>query len=119
MAKMLEGKHAQDWINLFLAVVLFITPWVLGFAAEQNASWNAWISGILVGAVAIGALSFFKEWEEWVNLVLGLWVIAAPWILGFAAITAAMTAHVVLGLLIAASAAWEIWEVRHGPQVTA
>jgi hypothetical protein len=61
----------------------------------------------------------FKEWEEWLNLLLGLWVVAAPWVLGFAAITSAMTAHVVLGLLIAASAAWEIWEVRHEPQVHA
>jgi len=119
MTKMLEGKHAQDWINLVLAVVLFITPWVFGFATEQYASWNAWVGGVLVGAVAIGALGAFREWEEWLNLLLGIWVIVAPWVLGFAAITAAMSAHVVLGLLIAASAAWEIWEVRHGPHVTA
>jgi hypothetical protein len=119
MAKMLEGKHAQDWINLFLAVILFISPWVLGFATEQYASWNAWISGAVVGLVAIGAIGMFNEWEEWLNLLVGIWVIAAPWVLGFAAVTAAMSAHVVLGFLIAASAAWEIWEIRHGPQVTA
>lgn len=119
MAKMLEGKHAQDWINLVLAVILFISPWVLGFVPEQYASWNAWASGAVIGLIAIGAIGMFQEWEEWLNLLLGLWVIAAPWVLGFAAVTLAMSAHVVLGFLIAAAAAWEIWEVRRGPHVTA
>ena len=119
MAKMLEGKHAQDWISLVLAVVLFISPWVLGFAAEQYASWNAWVCAAVVGLVAMGAISLFKEWEEWLILLVGVWLIAAPWVLGFSALTAALSAHVVLGLLIAVAAAWEIWEVRHEPQVTA
>jgi heme/copper-type cytochrome/quinol oxidase subunit 3 len=118
MAKILANQHTQDWINLVLAIVLFISPWALGFMGERNPSWNAWISGVLIGAVALGALSVFREWEEWLNLLLGLWVVASPWILGFAAVSYAMGAHVALGLLIAASAAWEIWEVRHEPHVT-
>ncbi|TIU05875.1 MAG: hypothetical protein E5W39_09735, partial [Mesorhizobium sp.] len=31
---LMEGKKAQDWINLILAACLFISPWVIGFAAE-------------------------------------------------------------------------------------
>jgi hypothetical protein len=43
----------------------------------------------------------------------------SPWIVGFAAITFAMWVHVVLGLLVAAAAAWELWAVRHQPPATA
>ena len=119
MAKFMENKHAQDWINLFLAILLFISPWVLGFSADRFAAGNAWISAVVIGALAVGALGAFREWEEWVNLVAGIWVLIAPWILGFAGITYAMWTHVVLGILVAAAAAWEIWEVRHRPHAAA
>jgi hypothetical protein len=119
MAKFMENKHAQDWINLFLAILLFISPWALGFSAQQPAAGNAWISAIVIGALAVGALGAFREWEEWVNLLAGIWVIISPWILGFAAVAYAMWAHVVLGVLVAAMAAWEIWEVRHQPHAAA
>lgn len=26
-----------------------------------------------------------KRWQDWVNVILGLWMVASPWILGFAA----------------------------------
>jgi len=119
MAKLLENKHVQDWANLALAILLFISPWVLGFSAERNPAGNAWISAIVIGALAVGAIGAFREWEEWLNLLAGIWVVAAPWVLGFTAITFAMWVHVVLGLLVAAAAAWEIWEVRHQPHATA
>lgn len=115
MAKLMANKHPQDWANLVLAVLLFLSPWILGFSAEQYAAWNAWISAVVVAALAIGAISAFQEWEEWLSLIAGIWVVVSPWVLGFTAITIATWTHVVLGLLIAAAAAWEIWEVRHQP----
>jgi SPW repeat len=119
MAKFLENKHPQDLANLALAVLLFISPWVLGFSTERDPAGNAWVSALVIGALAIGALGAFREWEEWLNLLAGIWVVAAPWVIGFTAITYAMWAHVVLGLLVAAAAAWEIWEVRHQPHAAA
>ena len=40
----------QDWAILFLAVWLFISPWVLQFGtgpivAVSHAAWNAWVLG--------------------------------------------------------------------------
>ncbi len=119
MANLTSNKHPQDWVNLVLAVLLFLSPWVLGYSGQQEAAWNAWISAVVIAALAIGALSAFQEWEEWLNLVVGLWVAVAPWILGFAATVTAMWTHVVLGLLVAAAAAWEIWEIRHQPSAAA
>ncbi|TKB76767.1 MAG: hypothetical protein E5W81_14995, partial [Mesorhizobium sp.] len=53
-------------------------------------------------------------WEEWVNLVVGLWVLASPWVLGFQA-TTAMTVHVVIGILVAVLAAIELWMMYQNP----
>ena len=44
MAKFMENKHPQDLVNLALAVLLFISPWVLGFSMDRNPAGNAWIS---------------------------------------------------------------------------
>jgi SPW repeat len=59
----------------------------------------------------------FKHWQDVVNAVLGAWVIASPWILGFAANEFAMVGSIVLGVALLAVAfgailvpgAWEEW----------
>jgi hypothetical protein len=89
-----------DMANLGIGVILFVSPWVLGYTAKVAASWNAWILGIMIGLLALAAIMAFERWEEWINLSLGIWVILAPWALGFSAVTAAMWTHLVLGALV-------------------
>lgn len=55
-----------------------------------------------------------RRWQDWVNLVLGLWLFASPWVLGYADTTAAWNAYalgaaIVVFAAIAANAphAWE------------
>jgi len=67
----------------------------------------------------IAALAAFAEWEEWLNLVAGFWAIASPWVLGFQE-TTAMTVHVVIGVIVAALAAAELWmPYQNPPRLTA
>jgi hypothetical protein len=110
---LMEGKKAQDWANVVLAIAVFISPWVIGFAAEAVPSWNAWIVGVMLGALAVAAISAFAEWEEWLNLALGLWLAASPWLLGFTANMNVMWTNVVLGLLVAVVSLWAVWDHHH------
>jgi len=48
-----------------------------------------------------------------VALVVGVLVVISPWVLGFAAIHAAMWTCVVLGIIVALSSISEIWTVHH------
>ncbi|SFP35517.1 SPW repeat-containing protein [Mesorhizobium sp. NFR06] len=112
-SKLMEAKKSQDWITLVLAICLFISPWVIGYTAAMVPAWNAWIVGVALGIMALATLSVFAEWEEWVNLVLGLWLIVSPWLLKFAADTNVMATHVVLGVLVVAASAWAVWDIRH------
>jgi hypothetical protein len=110
----LDRRKVQDWVNLVLAVVLFISPWVLGFVSTGAAAWNAWAVAIVIGALAIAAITAFAVWEEWINLLLGLWLIASPWVLHFSMDRRPMWSFVVLGIIAAVVSAWSLWENQNG-----
>jgi hypothetical protein len=102
-----------DVANLVLGAILFISPWLFAFEAGA-ASQNAIISGVVIALLSIAALTAFAVWEEWLNLIVGLWVIVSPWILGFVA-TTAMTVHLIIGLIVAVLAAVELWLMYQNP----
>jgi len=110
-----EWTYAKlcDVANLILGATLFISPGLFGFASDA-ASQNANISGLIIAALAIAALAAFATWEEWLNLILGLWVVVSPWVLGFASGTA-MTVHLAIGIPVALLAALELWLMYQQP----
>ena len=110
--------HAQDWVNLVCAVLLFISPWILAFSGDVTATRAAWITGVVVAIFAVAAMVQFAEWEEWINALLGVWMIVAPWVVGFSTIGVAVAAFVVLGIVVLAASASELWQMRH-PHVMA
>jgi hypothetical protein len=116
---MMEGKKPQDWINLILAVCLFLSPWIVGFTGVAYAAWNAWIVAVVLAVVAVAALSALQEWEEWVNLILGVWLFVAPWVLSFSGTTNALWTHLILGVLTFAVSAWGVWDYRQGTHAAA
>jgi len=121
MLTSLSSSHrtACDVVNVVAGLGLLFSPWYLGFAGEAHAAWNAWIAGAVIVVSAAAALYAFHEAEEWINLAAGLWALAAPWALGFAAVTAAMWAHVIAGLVVAVAATASLWLVRSRPLSTA
>ncbi|MBI2256836.1 MAG: SPW repeat protein [Proteobacteria bacterium] len=114
--KNVKVEHAQDWLNLALAVILFASPWVLGFQGETVAAWTAWGAGVVIAILAAAAIVQFAEWEEWASLALGLMLAAAPWALGYSDIVAAQWASFLLGLLVAMVALWEVQIHRSAPR---
>src|SRR5712664_1984807 len=102
-----------DVANLILGAILFFSPWMFGFGAGM-ASQNAYIAGIVIAVLAIAAIAAFAVWEEWLNLIVGLWALVSPWVLGFQG-TTAMTVHVIVGIAVAVLAAIELWILSHNP----
>jgi uncharacterized membrane protein HdeD (DUF308 family) len=47
--------RSTEWIPVVLGVLLFISPWVLGFAGVMALAWTAWIIGVLA-VIAGGSL---------------------------------------------------------------
>lgn len=109
-------RHWQDWANLALGLWLFVSPWVLGYADLRSAAWNSWTMGVVIAAVSTAALILFSPWQEWVNVALGVWLLVAPWVMGFAGAenAAALWNHVVVGLAVGGLALWDALE--HGAE---
>ncbi|TIQ10744.1 SPW repeat protein [Mesorhizobium sp.] len=114
-----DNRTAFDFVNIIAGLGLLLSPWYLGFAAEAYAAWNAWFVGAAVTLIAVAALFSFHQVEEWANVVLGLWALVSPWVLGFSPVTAAMWAHVIAGIVVAVLAAGGIWFTHNRPLSTA
>ena len=103
------GRMSHQWrdvANLILGLWMLISPWVLSYIDQPTAAWNAHIVGIIVAVAAIAALLAFHKWEEWVNVVLGIWLIVSPFLLGYAMLSNALWNQIVLGAIIGILALW-------------
>jgi SPW repeat len=103
-------------LNALLGVALIMMPWYLDLGSETAAARNAFACGVAIAVVAVLALSKSYDWEEYLNLAVGLWVSIAPWVLGFVDSRAMTWAHVAIGLAVAALAAFELWRLFMSPQ---
>lgn len=103
---MRQMKHWQDPVNALLGAWLVLSPWAVGFADHQAAMINFVAVGLLLMAAAIGAIVVPKAWEEWAEVVLGCWLVASPWVLGFDGIALAMQDAVFSGLAVVVLSLW-------------
>jgi len=98
----------QDVINFLLGLWLIASPWVLSFAGETTAAWNAAVIGVAVALAAMSALVAYQAWEEWIAAALAAWLIVSPFVLGFSGMQAAAWNHLVVGLLVGVLALWRV-----------
>ncbi len=120
----LLAEVAVDVVNFALGVFLFLSPWLLDFTSAL-ATGTSWMAGATIAIVAAFSIAdVFEtvsvpavfEQEEWINLVVGLWVMVCSWILGFQGDAGARNVHLVVGLVIAIIAAVELWLLRRTPR---
>ncbi|MFM9845855.1 MAG: SPW repeat protein [Hyphomicrobiaceae bacterium] len=104
------GVHRtwEDWAGIGLGVVIVLTPWVAGATQSQAITLNAVIIGMAVAVLAAAALVNLRRGEEIAEFLCGLWLMASPYIFGYAGQLA--TWHYVLGALVALLALVELWQ---------
>lgn len=103
---MKQMKHWQDPVNALLGAWLILSPWAVGFTDNTFAMANAVVVGVLLIAAAVGAILVPKAWEEWVEVALGVWLIASPWLLGFTGVPAALQNALFSGIAVTVLALW-------------
>lgn len=97
--------------NAVLGAILFFSPWLLGYGQETSAALNARLSGGIVVLLALLAVIRAHDWEEWLNVIAGLWIAGAPWLFWFENVLSARWTHVVIGFCIVAVAAFELYRL--------
>lgn len=87
-------------INLVIGVWLMAAPAALGYAGTRAADHDR-IVGPILASIACIAIWETTRPLRWVNLVIGGWLVLAPWVLGFppaATWNAVLAGAVVAGL---------------------
>lgn len=106
----------QDWVNLVLGVWLFISPFVGLGAVNSVIAWNSYVFGVAIVIFAIWALARPQQWEEWINFLIGLWLIISPFVLTYYATQQGpATNHIIVGILVAGGAIWAALQRPMGP----
>lgn len=98
-----RSEGGRSWVNVVLGIWVLISPFVLTFPSQRMV-WNNVATGIVVGIFAILRLSARSQsgWS-WINVLLGIWLILSPFVLGFVH-GAALWNNVIVGIIIAALA---------------
>ena len=103
-----------SWLNVVSGIWLIIAPWFLIYGVGSAVLEDV-VLGAAITAVAVWSLSDAAPAPVpgWMNLVLGTWVLIAPWVLAYAAIARrATTNDVIIGIAVIVFSAVQIAAAR-------
>ncbi|MGC2085961.1 MAG: SPW repeat protein [Bradyrhizobium sp.] len=101
-----------DIYTLLCGIFLVAAPWLFGFIRSAGRM-DAEVAGYVLIALSAAGFLAFADWEEWLKVAVGLWLIAAPWLLGFAH-TPAMHVSIAIGVIVTFLTLLEIF-LAHDP----
>ena len=111
----------EDWLGMLLGVLIILSPWFPTQTGHEIVDTQR--SVVIVNTFAVGILVFFlaqleyvalQRWEEVTAILLALWLIVSPYILGYHSDGLLRFYHSTLGglvLLLATLQLWQDWEL--------
>jgi phosphoglycerol transferase MdoB-like AlkP superfamily enzyme len=117
METVMRKLYWQDWLTAVVGAWLIVSPWILKFPTLEGmlatfAILNFALAGLATLAFAAAALASYRLWEEWADIVIGLWLVVSPWVLQLTVSPLAKWNAVITGLIIIVTAAWTLAEGR-------
>jgi len=106
-------KHWEDWASWLLGFWLLLSPWTLNYSDDAIAMRTAVLTGFALIFVEVVTLSVFRPWEEWADVLIGAWLIAAPFVMNFVSPVGTANA-IIVGALVMALALYELWQLNAG-----
>ena len=100
----------EDWVGMLIGVLIGISPWLADQQTDPVVMWNAVLVGALVLVLAQLEYVSLQRWEEIGEIVLGLWLVASPFIFGYAEGGQLRYWHFILGAITALLTTWELWQ---------
>jgi hypothetical protein len=120
----------EDWLGMLLGMLIVVSPW---FPTEvSHEVFDADRSYVILNTFAVGIIVFglaqleyvaLRRWEEVAGILLGLWLIASPYVFGYSGDGLLRFYHSSLGSLVVLLAALQLWQdwdlsdqdmLRHG-----
>ncbi|MGP0082184.1 MAG: SPW repeat protein [Steroidobacteraceae bacterium] len=104
----------EDCLSMALGALIVLTSWLVGDGGSQIVAVNAAIVGLLVLALGASEVVDLRRWEESLETACGLWLIASPFVFGYANAGTLRYWHFVLGFVVVLLAVLELrqdWEL--------
>jgi hypothetical protein len=112
----------EDWCGMALGVLIVLSPWFptqsgheVVDAEHSFVILNTFTAGILVFGLAQLEYVALQRWEEVAEILVGLWLIASPYIIGYSDDSLLRFWHSTLGglvVLLAALQLWQDWDLK-------
>jgi SPW repeat len=127
MGRMTTVTRWQDWASFALGLWLAVSPWVLGYSHQEAPTANAAFIGLALALCSHFEISFDDMSVEWFNLAAGLWLVLAPFPLGFSTQVGVAANAILVGAAVAALAGsalslekgvGKLWRLRSAPVST-
>jgi len=104
-----DGGSIAGWAsgtNVVFGIWLVFAPYALHYGSDQRLLWHDSVLGLLIIALAAMRTSTLVRhpWPSWINLVLGAWLVIAPFVLGYVDVSPAFWNDLVVGASVAATA---------------
>ncbi|MBX2997624.1 MAG: SPW repeat protein [Caldilineaceae bacterium] len=96
----------MNWIMAVVGIWVAIAPFLLRYGHIATARWNDLIVGLTIFVLAIAsALTSYENGIRtmgWVTTMAGLWLLLAPFILGYSVVVIALWTDIIAGAVILA-----------------
>jgi len=98
----------EDCVSMGLGVLIMLTSWLGDDVVSETVATNATIVGTLVLLLGASEVVDLRRWEESLGAACGLWLIASPFIFGYADAGTLRYWHFVLGIAVVLLAVLEL-----------
>lgn len=98
-----------DWVNVILGLWLAASAWVFVLnAGDGPIVWSSWSAGGAI--VALAAFSMYKPSvrADALGVMVGIWLMVSPWMLGLSHLSSAAMNAIIMGLLVVGYALWAL-----------
>jgi peptidoglycan/LPS O-acetylase OafA/YrhL len=107
----------EDWFGMLLGGAIVVSPWFpmqssheVVDAERSMMILNTFVVGMLVFGLAQLEYVALQRWEEVAAIVLGLWLIASPFIFGYSGDDMLRLWHATLGGIVVLLSALQLWQ---------
>lgn len=100
-----NNSRTLSIVNFILGLWLIVSPYILNYGTAQ-ARWEQTVGGVIIAIMA--AIRYYipeARWSSWVNALVALWLVIAPFVSGYQTGVAYWN-EIISGILVGAVALW-------------
>lgn len=105
----------EDWCGMLLGALIVVSPWFPIYeeavtAGHQTLILNTVVIGLVVFCLSQLEYVALQRWQEVITLLVGLWLVVSPYVLGYSGAGFLRVFHTSLGGLVVLLGVLQLWQ---------